>query len=71
VKASEAQILRLRQFGIDFDDDISREDAAEILKSFMREKGVIGPRPISAAQLGSALAVESEGDPQSGRQYEV
>lgn len=64
--ATPRQLARLRELSLPFEDDITLEDAAELLRASIPQIG----RNIDVSKIQSAIAVESEGDPGPGRQWQ-
>lgn len=60
--ATERQLAKLRELNVFHDHDISKEDAAEILRQHLKPV----PRVIDPVRIKASLAVESEGDPLPG-----
>lgn len=64
--ATGRQLAKLRELSISHDNDISLEEAAELLRSAIPQIG----RSIDVSKIQTAIAVESEGDPGPGRQWQ-
>lgn len=67
--ATVRQKSKLKELGVECPDGATIDDAAMLLRDAYKDKGIWDtPKKISVPL--SALAVESEGDPLPGRQWE-